>query len=233
MPTTTIRVRRIVAGVSLVLFPLFLLLSEVADPVADDRGPAGVFEAAVDQHAALVGSAWLLIASSIFLVPAVFGIAHLIRTRGAWLVHFGVLFGVLGAFGHVTAGTYYLIASATRNGNEAEMVALMERVDSSGAIAGVFPLILSFAVGMLLLALAAWRARFASGLVPLAIVAALVLEFASPALPDVAALLKQALALVAFGWIGIRILQMNDDEWAHPAAQPAPAAALAQSPAHP
>lgn len=230
MPTT-VRIQRMVAGVSLVLFPLLLLLSEVADPLADDGGAAGLFEAAVDHEGALVGSALLLMASSIFLVPAVFGIAHVIPARGAWLAHFGVLFGVLGALGHGAAATHYLVASATRGGNEGEMVALLERVDSSGAVAAVFPLIFAFAVGMLLLALAAWRAGFASGLVPLAIVAAVFLEFVSPALPDEFALLKQALVLAAFGWLGLRILQMNDDEWARSPADDRFTTALAPSPA--
>lgn len=223
------RFRRIVAGISLVLFPVLLLASEAVDPLPSDNSYALVLDAATEHEGALVSSALLLLASSAFMVPAVFGLAQTVQGRGSRLIHFGVLFGVLGAFGHACAAVYYLILSTMPGGNRDEMIALLERIDESAAGAVVIPLILSFAVSIVLLAFGAWRARAASALVPTAIVGAVVLEVVSPVLPDSFALVKQALVLASFGWLGVRMLSMGDAAWAQPQteAEASPEVALA------
>jgi hypothetical protein len=87
------------------------------------------------------------------------GILHQARDRGAGLANLGAVFGVLGGFGHFGIALFYIVALALRGGDRTEMVAYIDRLNATPALAAIaLPLILCFGLGVLTLAWAAWRA---------------------------------------------------------------------------
>ena len=128
--------------------------------------------------------------------------------------------------------TYQLaLVEMTKAGDREAMVALIDRMDSSpivGAI--VFPMILSFALGLLILAIALWRARFVQGWAAALVLGAVLLDVGAPdGAPAAVSIAKQLLAFAAFTYVGLRVLRMSDADWERPSetrqlvAQPQPA----------
>jgi hypothetical protein len=226
VPTVT-RFRRRVAGVSLIVFAGALLAQELAGAHSADD-PASIYALAADGAGRLRAETLLLLLSTIALIPGIFGIVHLVRERGARLVHIGAVLGVLGALGHmaiVCVGLVFL--EMPKAGDRAAMLALIDRLNESQAVGLiVFPLILCFGLSMLFLSLATWRAGLVPGWVAGAVVAALVVHFGLPEdVPGVGAV-ANALGALGFVVIGVRILRLADGAWAEPArvaAVPQPA----------
>jgi hypothetical protein len=229
--TKTERFRRRVAGISLIGFAVMI----VAQDLVGARTPgdaAGQYAAvAADPGGTIVSSVFLL-ASSIFLVPAVFGILHLVRERGVTLAHIGGGLAILGALGHVAVMTYQLtLVEMTRVGDREAMVPLIDRLSNSTTVGLiVFPMILAFALGLLILSIALWRARIMQGWAAALVLAAVVLDVAAPdGAPAAVSTTKQLLAFAAFTYVGLRVLRMSDNEWERPSerrelvAQPQPA----------
>ena len=221
--------RRLVVGVSLIGAFVALLASELLAPSQGD-GNAELLAAVADHHGAWLGSNVLLLASTILFVPAVFGVLHLVRDRTPRLGHFAAGFGILGALGHVGYVTYSIVVyEAARVGARGEMVALLDRLDE-GASVILLPLILSFAVSVLLLGIALYRARIAPRWVMLAVIAAVVIEIGAPGTSIALAAVKQGLGAAAFGYVGVRVLRMSDSAWLG-VARPDPGLRAAQQPA--
>ncbi len=70
---------------------------------------------------------------------------------------------------------------------------------------------IGFYAGLLLLAIAIWRSRTAMLWVPTLIVAGIVIEFFGP--PAYKARVMFFLFLIAFGWVGVKVLGMEDSSW--------------------
>lgn len=135
-----------------------LVAQAILDPATGGSGEV-MYAAATDQRGALLGSAALLIVSGVLTVPAAMAIMNQARDRGAWLADVGGGAAVLGGFGHVGIGLFYVLAAALAGGDRGEMVEYMERLNGSTALAvTALPLIACFAMGVLLLPWAAFRA---------------------------------------------------------------------------
>jgi len=216
MPTTSSvahRLRRYTAGAALILFPALLVGQALIDPAAGGTGEV-MYTAATEHREALTASALLLLVSGLLMVPAVMGILHQARDRGAGLANLGAVLGVLGGFGHAAIAFFYILSLALAGGDRAEMVAYIERFNASPALAAVaFPLILCFGLGVLALPWAAWRAGFIGWWGPAVATTAVLIHFALP----VAIIAVEVVALVAvtavFGHLGLRVLRMTDAEW--------------------
>jgi hypothetical protein len=227
----TERFRRRGAGISLIGFAVALVAQDLVGPRTPSDA-AGTYAAVAADRGGMVASSVFLLVSSIFLVPAVWGILHLVRERGVRLVHIGGVLAILGALGHVAVMTYQLaLVEMTKAGDREAMVALIDRMDSSPVVGVVvFPMILAFALGLLILAIALWRARFVQGWTALLVVAAVALDIGAPdGAPASVSIAKQLLAFAAFAYVGLRVLRMSDAEWDRPSereelvAQPQPA----------
>jgi hypothetical protein len=162
----------------------------------------------------------------------VFGLLHLLRERGITLGHIGGALAIVGALGHVAVMTYQLaLVEMTKAGDREAMVALIDRLSNSTTVGVVvFPMILAFALGLLILAIALWRARFVQGWAAALVLVAVALDIGAPdGAPASISIAKQLLAFVVFAYVGLRILRMTDAEWDRPSergdlvAQPQPA----------
>jgi hypothetical protein len=104
--------------------------------------------------------------------------------------------------------------------DRARAVALTSALTEQPAFTALVVPMTGLFLGLLLLAVALWRARAAPAWIPAALVAAVVVEIAGP--PAFKARLFFALLLAALGWAGVSLLRMSDAEWHHAAAPLSP-----------
>lgn len=224
MPNTSAaarRLRRYTAGAALILFPALLLVQAPIDPASGGTGEV-MYTAASEQPGALTASALLLIVSGMLMIPAVMGILHQARDRGAGLANLGAVIGVLGGFGHFGIAMFYIVALVLPGGDRAEMVAYVERLNASPVLGAVaFPLILCFGLGVLVLAWAAWRTGLIGWWGPAVVTAGVLVQFGLPFNSAAVTLAVLVALTVVFGHLGLRVLRMSDSEWGGvPAAVP-------------
>ena len=211
--------RRRLAGLALIGAFATLLISELVGPRGTDTN-LELLDAVAADRAGYLASALLVLASTVLFIPAVLGILGLVRERARVIGHLGVGFGFLGALGHTAFVTYALfVAELADAGPRAQMAALLDDLDS-GLAGIVMPFIMSFALSLLLMGIALYRARAVPRWVLLVVTAAVVIELAAPTGTLAAAVLKQGLVTVGFGYLGVRLLRADDRRRAAPVAEP-------------
>ena len=207
--------RRTVAGLCLLIAPLLFVVAEIAP---QPSGSAAAQLASYAQHRdQLLAGLLLGIASSMLFIPALFGLLHQIRDRGVVYAHVAAAMIV---YGLVTAAALWGVNAvfwemAKPGMNPSAMATLLDGIHHASAVgapllAGHYP----FALGVLLLGVAVWRAclapRWAGILVALFPVSDAVL---SPAGDVTSALISGAIGVVGFGALGWRMLATPDASW--------------------
>ena len=222
-PSTAVRLRRLTAGSALILFPALLVAEAPLDPTGNGSG-AELYAAATEHRGALVTSAVLLIVSGVLMAPAAAGILHQARDRGAALANVGAVLAVLGGFGHFGIAMFYLVGTSLPEGSPDEMAAVIDRLNVSPEIGLVaFPLIMCFALGVLVLPWAAWRAGAIHWWVPAVTTVAVLVEELSPIRSTATTVVVLTALTVAYGALGVRVLRMSDAAWTGvPSARRAP-----------
>jgi hypothetical protein len=199
---------RVTAGIGLIGFSALLLVEDRLDPTSD----VSFYEAATTNPGLLTASALALLGSAVLTVPAIAGIVYLTGDRGAVLARAGGFFALLGALGHTALAVVYLMMRSLVDGDRSQMVAFEDRINadtSLGIIATV--LLLSFGVGLALLAWAAWRAGVIGWWGPAVVTAVVVAHGVLPDdLPPVIPFTALAGIAAVFGWLGVRILTTPD-----------------------
>jgi hypothetical protein len=216
------RLRRYAAGTALVVFPAVLVVQEFTNPLGEGDGADFVEVTAGGSRGALVTSMLLMMLAGALVVPAVGGVLHQARDRGAALANAGAVLLVLGGLGLFAEGVVWLTATALPGGDPAEMAAYFDRLTESSLTGAVWlPLMLCFGVGGILLPWAARRAGAVHWWVPALATVALVAEFGLPFHSTASEVAVFTALTVAYGTIGLRVLRMTDTEWdGAPAAQP-------------
>jgi heme/copper-type cytochrome/quinol oxidase subunit 3 len=219
--STATRLRRYTSGAALILFPVLLAVQAWVDPASGGTGDV-MTRAAAAHRGALTASALLLLVSGVLMAPAAAAILHQARDRGAALANVGAVLAVLGGFGHAAIAMYYLLSLPLQGGDPEEMVAYIDRLNSTAAIgAVVFPLTLCFALGVVLLVWAAWRAGALPIWAPVAVTVAVLAEELLPT--DIVAVETAIIVVMTgvYGFLGLRVLRSTDAAWS--GVTPAPA----------
>jgi hypothetical protein len=211
--------RRTAMGLCLITGPLTALIGGLVAPWEGTDDNVAWLQVLVENPirgqigAVLVYLAYMLIAVSIF------GMVHLLRSRAVVLGHIA---GALAIWGWVTMpglliSDFYDLSLAELLGPEqgAAVVARSEEYVGS-AVMGI-PVLLGM-VGLLLLAVALWRAGFAPAWVPLVLVIGFAAGFYNP-YSLIFFTVCWALWLVALGYVGLKVLRMSDEEWERPASK--------------
>lgn len=207
------RLRRIVAGTALVAFPVVLVVQEFTNPLREGDG-ADFHDVARDSRGALVTSLLLMMLAGALMAPAVSGVLHQARDRGAALANAGAVFLVLGGLGLFAEGVIWVTATALPGGDPAEMAAYFDRLTESSLTGAVWmTLMLSFGLGLLMLPWATWRAGAVPVWVPALATVAVVAEFGLPFHSTASEIAVFTALTVAYGTIGLRVLRMTDAEW--------------------
>jgi hypothetical protein len=211
----TANFRRTLAGICLITQPFLNLISVAISPQqsTDTSEQLAMIGANPTRFviSSLLDLLWLVL-----LIPAVLGLLHLLRARGALLGHIGCGFVLAGAVG----------AAAYRGVNLAQLQVAQSALDQGQVLAafgqaslGSVVVMLISAIGLIvgyaLLAVGLWRTRAAPRGASALIVAFLVVDiFGLTAGGNKGVLLvAHTLLLVGLGWIGVRMLAMSDAQW--------------------
>jgi len=226
--------RRVVAGLGLVAAPLLFAVAEIATPQPSGSAAAQLASFAQHRHLLLVGLLCGL-ASTMCFVPALFGLLHTIRDRGVVYAHVAAALIIYGLVTQAALGGINVMFWAmTKPGmNHAAMVNLLNSLEHGSAVAGA-PLLAGhylFAVGVVLLGIAVWRARLAPRWAGILVALFPISDVALSAAGDISSLISDAIGVVGFAALGSRLLTAPDASWdaspqiaAEPARQPHPSA---------
>jgi hypothetical protein len=160
---------------------------------------------------------------------------HIVLDRGALVADIGAVFAALGALGHAALGIIYLIMRSLGGGDATAMRTFEERFNSDVPVGVVgLTLLLSFGIGIALLAWAAWRAGIIGVWGPAVITAVVVAHNVLPEdLPSVVPATALGLIAVVYGWFGVRTTRLSDAEWeAHSGAPNTIAGDRSKAPTH-
>jgi hypothetical protein len=208
------RTDRLVVGASLILAPVFLLLSTLALPPlkSDDGDQLAVITANHGRYYLFVAFG---IAASMLFLPAIIGLMQIVRTHRERL---GIAAGVLSVVGTCLSLVDYgselmKWQTAVTGADPAEMTALLKRFDASAGSAVPLQLSgLAILVGFVLVAIGLSRAD-APIWVPVGLVAGMFLSLAGFAFSSVLVLdAGSVLLLATMGWLGYRVLNPGGRE---------------------
>jgi hypothetical protein len=215
-----------VAGVSLVLSPVFLLAAFVVVPTMASDTRAEL--AAIAHHPTqwyLFGL--FLLVSYVLLAPAVLGLMHLLRDRAAAWSGIGGSLALLGTISAVTDTRLVFVTwqMAAPEADRDQMVALLTRLEASAGATLPFILgTLGLVIGTALLAIGLYRARAVPTWVAAALGAGIVANlaaFIAGSRPGLIA--SSAILVLGYGYVGMLFLRQSDQDWEHRAGTPAPA----------
>lgn len=215
--------RRTGAGLCLIVGPLLMIVGGLVASWENSETTAAWFEAlAAAPGRAQLGTI-LLYFAFLLVAVGVFGMVHLLRRRSVVLGHVG---GLLAGWGWITVTgllvvDFYDLALAQAP-DRREAIATAERAEgyAGAAVIGI-PGLLAI-IGIVLLAVALWRAQVVPVWVPVLVLASIVASFIAP-IGVVAWALTNAPLAAALGYVGLKILGMSDKEWEHgvsPATEP-------------
>ena len=209
--------RRTLTGLSLIAAPLVLLALYVALPDLPDDPTAMLAAIAANRERTMV-AALLLMLSSVLFLPAFVGLIHLLRDRGVVLGHLGGGLALLGALGHIGRATHFLVyvQMTTGGADQAQMVALINRIQGDPALVPIMLTLAAFDFGLLLLGIGLWRARVVPRWAAAGIVLAIVLVIIGVVIIDggpIILLVVFAGLAISLGAIGWTVLRMSDGDW--------------------
>ena len=211
----TANFRRTLAGICLITQPFINLISVAISPQqsTDTSEQLEMIGAHPTRFliANLLDLLWLLL-----LIPAVLGLLHLLRARGALLGDIGcgfVLAGTVGAAAYrgVNLGQLQVAESGLKQG---QLLTAFGQ-PSLGSVVVMLISAIGLVIGYALLAVGLWRTRAAPRRASALIVAFLVVDIVGLAAGGnkVVLLVAHTLLLVGLGWIGVKMLAMSDAQW--------------------
>lgn len=205
---------RLLAGWSLIVAPVLLLLWNAIDPATSDHAAERLTQIA-DNGPRYIVAGYLSLVGAWAFVPGLIGLWQLFQGSRITLGQVGsglMLIGIITTIAFFGLGVYEYEA-AQPGYDRAQMAKLADAVEAPSAVA--IPLLVVFVLGLMLgsviVAWSLWRRRIVPLWSPAAIVVGTILNFLSdsPALGAIAS----AFTLVGFGWVGVRLLAMSAEEW--------------------
>jgi uncharacterized protein DUF4386 len=207
---------RTLTGLLLIAAPVLLLLGDIVQPATDSGNKATELSRVAAHKSAYIIGGLLFFLGGVLLIGAAIGLIHMFRGRRVTL---GQVAGALMVLaGAATVGFYAFTTVEYEMVNQpgldrAQMAQLLDKAQS--AASGI-PVIVLFAlgvvVGLVILGIAGWR----TGIVPRWVAALTViagpLVFATS--DKVGGIVSSVVVLVVLGSLGLVALRMSDEEWA-------------------
>jgi hypothetical protein len=215
--------RKMVAGLCLVLSPLFLLASVIVHPRTEPEAGGQLAIVAANQDAWYVAHLLALV-SLLLAIPVVLGFMHMLREREVAYGHVGGALALLGvvAWTGLIAMEFVVWQMVKGDADPAQMSALLERVNAAtGIVLPFFVMGIALALGLIVLAAGLYRARavhtWSAALVAVGIV---VLYVGVVMMSQPLAIIGAAALLVGEAAIGMLVLGETDSEWEHTPRSP-------------
>ncbi len=209
--------RKTVAGTSMVLGPLLLVIAFVMSPRLETEAAAQLRVAAehVDRFylvnlIAMVGV--------VLMVPAVLGLMHMVRERRPVHGAVGGGLSVLGLLATMASfGIAFAIWQMASDGVSAGDVTLLDSIiDSAGIVIPINVVGFVGGLGFVVLMLGMYRGHVVDWWMALcAAVGVVLINVAFPAGVLALAILGSALLLVGLGAIGVMVVRESDSDWEH------------------
>jgi len=222
---------RTLTGLCLIGGPLLFLIAVIVQPNVDDSDKVKELANVAANESSFVTAGIVFFLGSLVLMGAGIGVIHLFRSRGLGL---GQVAGALLTLGSAaTIGWYALGAVEYEMVNQsgldrAQMAQLLDKSYEANSLA---PILIVFAVGIvlgtILLAVAAWRRRLVPVWAAVAIAVAGLLSFGGES--KGVSIVSFVILLVGLGKLGVTVLGMTDEEWDAPRDAPRPDEALAEA----
>jgi hypothetical protein len=202
----------------MIVAPLLLLCSAIVTPTMSDTSESAILNKIAGSTDMFYLSIVLLIVGLVLLVPAILGLMHLLRERHADMGHVGGGLSLIGTMMFMLYGGVGLMQwQMVRGGaNRGEMVALLDRFNSTAGSALFLYLGLAFSIGMIVLAAGLYMGRFVHwSTAGLFLIGAVVLGVALFTNITALFIIATAMLFVAFATIGLRVLTETDEAWEH------------------
>jgi hypothetical protein len=211
--------RKTVAGACMILAPLLFLLGVIIHPElsTSEAEQLGFVAADVD---AFYAAHMLIFAGIVLAVPAVLGLMHMLRERGAAYGHLGgglALIGLL-CYAAVQGVDMVIWQMGAAGADRGEMTALLTRLtETTGFVIPFAILPFAFAVGTVVLAMGLYRARaveawmaaaLAIGGVAVTLIGVVVTAY-------LYSIVAAAVLFVGLAAIGQMVLVESDADWEH------------------
>lgn len=224
--------RRTLVGLCLIAAPLILFVASLIEPTSEGDEVREWLPELAEEPGRNDAATTLFIIGFVLLVPALIGLVHLIRERGIVLGHIGGALAVLGTVLYpVLFSTTFYDLSLAENLPVDQAVKAQEGTEDYVGVYFVFiPAIVGWTLGLILLSVALLRARVAPVWFLVLVILANIAIFVGNE-NDIVSALGTLLFLIAFGWLGLKVLGMSDADWEDPRRLGAtPAAASAGEP---
>ena len=186
------------------------LAEGLIDP-ANSGSATKVFAAASLHHGRLIASAFLILATAVFIVPGVWGLARLVETRGRRIGRLAATLALLGALGHAALAVVWA-AIPSSGMSRTDLVELIDRINSSGWLAAFAPLFFAFPLSLVALFVALSRACIAPTWILAAALAAPVVAIAGQSHGTASTAAALVLLLVAQAGAASRISPRRPSE---------------------
>ncbi|MEA2457167.1 MAG: hypothetical protein QOC95_139 [Thermoleophilaceae bacterium] len=209
--------RKTVAGCSMVLAPLAVLVAFIFSPPIHSDAGRQVAAFAAHQDKTLF-SGLMTLAAVALAIGATLGMMHMLRERGAAYGHVGGALALVGLVATAAQAGMFLSEWATvRDGVQATDVTAWHSLTHDAAI--VIPvLVIGFltTVGFILLAAGLYRAKAVDWwMTSMIALGALGIALATPLASIAVGIVGGALLLVGLGSIGMIVLRETDADWEH------------------
>jgi hypothetical protein len=211
------RFRKTVAGWCMIGAPALFLAGSIVSPKLDTNEGA-LLTSAANHLDRWYLSAVLGFAGFVLFLPAVLGLMHMLRERGAVYGHVGGALALLGmAAAFANAGLAFVVWQMARGGDRAQMTALLHRIDhTAGSALPLLFLSLALVVGLIVLAWGLTRVHAAPVWCAACIaLAAVAYAIGGPTGSVVLYIIASAFLMAGLAPIGRMVLLETDDEWEH------------------
>src|SRR3712207_1859585 len=173
--------RRTALGLCLIAGPLVALVGGLVTPWEESDTTAAYLASMAASPVRAQVSAVLLYFGYLLIAVGIFGMLHLLRRRAVVLGHVA---GVLAIWGWVTLpgllSVDFYDLSLGQSADRGAAIAISDRAAGfAGAAVMGFPVLVGF-IGLVLLCVALWRARFAPVWVPVTLLAGFAVTFVAP-----------------------------------------------------
>ena len=210
---------RTLTGLALIAGPLLMLVASIVTPNTDNDNKLKELNSVAAHKSAFLWGNVLFLLGTLILLAASVGIIHLFRNRRVTL---GQIAGSLLLVGTAVTTAFYAFTileyeMVNQPGlNRAELAKYLHEANNTAAAAPLFILfLLGIVLGLILLAIAAWR----SGLIPvwaaaLILIGGLIAFFGGQ--DQTAGIVNSVLLLIPFVMLARTVLSMSDDDWDAP-----------------
>jgi hypothetical protein len=210
---------RTLTGLALIVGPLLMLVSAIITPTTDNDNKLKELNSVAAHKSAYLWGSVLFLLGTLTLLAASVGIIHLFRNRRVTL---GQIAGSLLLVGTAVTTAFYAFSiveyeMVNQPGlNRAELAKYLHESNMTAAGAPLFILfIIGIVIGLILLAIAAWRGKLIPIWAAILIVLGGVVAFFGGQ-DQTSSIINGVLLLIPFVVLGRTVLSMSDEEWDAP-----------------